>query len=170
MLSPVSADSLMPLVPEITTPSTGIPPPGFTRNTSPTITSSAGITISVPFRRTVASLGASLRRLLKASVVFPLARASSIFPTVMSVRIIAADSKYHSSLSEVNSKTTLYAHAVNEPIATSVSIFGLRCTAPRKPFTKNARFTAITKSDSASSAIPRALPSKKAGIGSPSMS
>ena len=35
-------------------------------------------------------------RLFRASVVLPLARASRSFPTVMRVRIMAADSKYRS--------------------------------------------------------------------------
>ena len=48
---------------------------------------------SFPSRTTVAVFGASRIRLFKASVVFPLAWDSSIFPTVMSVRIMAADSK-----------------------------------------------------------------------------
>ena len=43
--------------------------------------------------RRVAVFGASFIRLLRASVVLPFERASSILPTVMSVRIMAADSK-----------------------------------------------------------------------------
>ena len=41
----------------------------------------------------LACIGASFIRLFSASVVFPFDLASSIFPTVISVRIIAADSK-----------------------------------------------------------------------------
>ena len=49
--------------------------------------------ISWPFRRIVAVFGASFMRLFRASVVLPLERASSILPTVIRVRIMAADSK-----------------------------------------------------------------------------
>ena len=93
MLSPVSAASLTALVPSSTTPSTGMRSPGRTRNTSPERTCSIGTVSSAPPRSTVAVLGASCRRLRSASVVLPLARASSVLPTVMSVRIMAADSK-----------------------------------------------------------------------------
>lgn len=48
---------------------------------------------SAPSRTSVAVLGASFIRLLRASVVLPLERASSILPTVIRVRIMAADSK-----------------------------------------------------------------------------
>ena len=41
----------------------------------------------------MAVFGASFIRLFRASVVLPLDLASSIFPTVISVRIMAADSK-----------------------------------------------------------------------------
>jgi hypothetical protein len=52
-----------------------------------------GTVISVPSRSRFAVFGASPISPFKAFVVFPFARASSIFPTVMSVSIIAADSK-----------------------------------------------------------------------------
>ena len=55
-----------------------------------------GTGTSLPSRRRVAVLGASFIRLLRALVVLPLLRASSILPTVMRVRIMAADSKYSS--------------------------------------------------------------------------
>ena len=48
----------------------------------------------MPSRSSVAVLGVSFTRLFIASVALPLARASSVLPTVISVRIIAADSKY----------------------------------------------------------------------------
>ena len=48
---------------------------------------------SAPFLTTVAVFGASFIRLFRASVVFPFDLASSIFPTVINVRIMAADSK-----------------------------------------------------------------------------
>ncbi len=94
MDSPVSADSLIAVCPSRMMPSTGIFSPGFTMKISPTATSSMPTTVFAPSRSTVASLGASFIRLLSASVVRPLDIASSILPTVMSVGIIAADSKY----------------------------------------------------------------------------
>ena len=93
MLSPVRADSLTALVPSTTTPSTGMFSPGRTRNTSSFWTCSMGTVTSWPSRSSTAVLGASFMRLFSASVVFPLDRASSILPTVMRVRIMAADSK-----------------------------------------------------------------------------
>ena len=92
-LSPVRADSLTALSPSSTTPSTGICSPGRTTKTSPFCTCSMGTSVSPPSRRTIAVLGASFIRLFRASVVLPLDRASSILPTVMRVRIMAADSK-----------------------------------------------------------------------------
>ena len=92
-LSPVSADSFTAENPSSTTPSTGILSPGRTTKTSPGTTSAAGTLTSLPSLTIVAVLGVSFTRLLIASVVLPLARASSVFPTVISVRIIAADSK-----------------------------------------------------------------------------
>ena len=93
MLSPVRADSFTALCPSRITPSTGIFSPGLTTKTSPFLTWSMDTVSSVPSLITVAVFGASFIRLFRASVVFPLERASSIFPTVISVRIIAADSK-----------------------------------------------------------------------------
>ncbi len=72
MDSPVSDDSFTALVPESTTPSTGIESPGRTMKVSPDTTSSTGITLSFPFRTTVAVFGAIFMRLFRASVVFPL--------------------------------------------------------------------------------------------------
>ena len=92
-LSPVSAASLTALAPSSTTPSTGMLWPGRTTNTSPLRTCAAGILTSLPSRMTVAVSGARAMRLLSASVVLPLECASSSLPTVMSVRIMAADSK-----------------------------------------------------------------------------
>ena len=92
-LSPVSAASLTALVPSSTTPSTGIFSPGRTTNTSPLRTSSIGISTSCPSRITLADFGASFIRLFSAFVVFPFEYDSSILPTVISVRIIADDSK-----------------------------------------------------------------------------
>ena len=92
--SPVSADSLTALVPSTTTPSTGMFSPGRTTNRSPTCTCSTGTSVSCPSRQSTAVLGASFSRLLSASVVRPLDRASRVLPTVISAGIIAADSKY----------------------------------------------------------------------------
>ena len=93
MLSPVRAASFTALLPSTTTPSTGMFSPGRTTKMSPCRTCSTGTSVSVPSRTTVAVLGASFIRLFNASVVLPLERASSILPTVISVRIMAADSK-----------------------------------------------------------------------------
>ncbi len=93
ILSPVSAASLTALLPSRTIPSTGMFSPGRTTKVSPCRTSVIDTITSFPSRTTVAVFGASRIRLFKASVVFPLAWDSSIFPTVMSVRIMAADSK-----------------------------------------------------------------------------
>ena len=93
ILSPVSADSLTALFPSRITPSTGIFSPGRTTKISPFRTCSIGIVASWPSRTTTAVFGASFIRPFSASVVFPLERASSIFPTVIRVRIMAADSK-----------------------------------------------------------------------------
>ena len=92
-LSPVSAASFTALAPSITVPSTGTLSPGRTTNTSPFRTCSTGTVTSAPPRTTVAVFGASFISPFSASVVRPLERASSILPTVISVRIIAADSK-----------------------------------------------------------------------------
>ena len=93
ILSPVRAASFTALFPSNTTPSTGIFSPGRTTNTSPMRTCSTGTSVSFPSFSTTAVFGDSFIRLFKASVVFPLERASNIFPTVISVRIMAADSK-----------------------------------------------------------------------------
>ena len=75
----------------------------------------------------------------------PFERASSSLPTVMSARIIAADSKY-SSCSQcagsaacvmAKSAVVLYTKAAPLPSATSVSMFGAPWIRPRKPLVKN---------------------------------
>ncbi len=93
ILSPVSADSLTALAPSITIPSTGIFSPGLTTKMSLTLTSSIETSVSTPSFKITAVLGDIFIRLFKASVVFPFERASSILPTVINVKIIAADSK-----------------------------------------------------------------------------
>ena len=93
-LSPVSADSSTALLPSIITPSVGMLSPGLTTNTSPIDTLEISTTFSVPFASIiVAVFGASFISPFSASVVFPFENDSSIFPNVISVRIIAADSK-----------------------------------------------------------------------------
>ena len=93
MLSPVRADSFTAPPPSATTPSTGMLSPGRTTKVSPCRSCSTGITCSAPSRTTVAVFGESFIRLFSASVVLPLLRASRVLPTVISVRIMAADSK-----------------------------------------------------------------------------
>ena len=57
------------------------------------IQSSTATIVSFPSFQSVAFFGASFIKPFNASVVFPLERASSIFPTVINARIMAADSK-----------------------------------------------------------------------------
>ncbi len=158
MLSPVKADSSTALSPFITIASTGILSPARTTKISPTSTDSAGITCSFPSLTTVAVSGASFIKLLSAFVVFPFEYASNVFPTVISVNIIAADSKYKSCIyvwAEAVSPTDtafdiknmiarLYPKAAPEPRATSVSIFGALWIKPLKPLIKNFWLITIT--------------------------
>ena len=96
ILSPVIADWSILVLPSVMMPSTGIRWPGFTRTTSPTITCSTGISICWPLRSTVAVFGARSIRRVRASLVLPLERVSRYLPTVISAKIITADSKYKS--------------------------------------------------------------------------
>ena len=98
MLSPVSADSFTALLPSSTVPSTGMLQPGRTTNMSPSATCSTGTSASFPSLTTTAVLGESFTSAFSASVVFPIERASSIFPTEISTRIIAELSKYSLSI------------------------------------------------------------------------
>ena len=93
MLSPVSADSSTAVIPSVIMPSTGMFSPGRTTKTSPFLTCAIGTVSSLPSFKMTAVSGASFIRLLSASVVLPFERASRVFPTVISVKIIAADSK-----------------------------------------------------------------------------
>ena len=93
MLSPVRADSSTALPPSSTIPSVGMFSPGRTTKMSPLRTLSMGTVFSFPSTTSVAVFGVSFISPFSASVVFPLERASSILPTVISVRIMAADSK-----------------------------------------------------------------------------
>ncbi len=95
-LSPVRALSSTALAPSSTTPSTGMFSPGRTAKISPGTTCSTGTWRSSSPRIKVAVLGAKSIRLRRASVVRPLDLASSIFPRVMRVSIMPADSKYSS--------------------------------------------------------------------------
>ena len=92
-LSPVSADSSTALLPSSTMPSTGIVSPGLTTKISSFCTLAISTVTSAPSLTTTAVFGASLSKPLSASVVFPFERASNILPTVINVKIIAADSK-----------------------------------------------------------------------------
>ena len=97
-LSPVIADSSTTVVPDTTVPSTGMLCPGFKSTVSPTTISSSPTTTSFPSRRTVADFGVRSISFLIASPVFPFDFASKYFPSVISVRIVPADSKYISML------------------------------------------------------------------------
>ncbi len=96
MLSPVKADSSTKDCPSIITPSTGSESPGFIIIISPVLTNSTGTCSSIPFLSTVAVFGVKSISFLMASDVFLLERASKNLPSVISVRIMAADSKYRS--------------------------------------------------------------------------
>ena len=67
--------------------------------------------------------------------------------------------------------TVLYANAENEPIATSVSIFGDSLITPLNPLMKNFWLMTITIAARSISRSPTAigLLSKNAGIGNPSI-
>ena len=93
MLSPVMADSSTEPEPSVTMPSTGMDAPVFSTTRSPAATASRATVTSLPSRSTTAVLGARAASFSIASVVRPLARASSHLPTVMSVTIMAAPSK-----------------------------------------------------------------------------
>ncbi len=80
--------------PLVTTPSTGIFSPGLTITKSPSTTSSTLILTSFLFLSTVAVFGEMLIRRSIASLVFPLAPASSIFPMITRVIRTAETSKY----------------------------------------------------------------------------
>ena len=89
-LSPVKADSSNMPYPSTMTPSTGTCSPALTTTKSPTATSSIDTETSFPSRNTVAVCGANLINPSIAEVVFPRARASKNFPTVIKVKIMAA--------------------------------------------------------------------------------
>ena len=93
-LSPVSMDSSTAEAPSRTTPSTGTFSPGRTITRSPIWTSSVGMSVSSPFRMTRAVFAWSPIRRLIASLVRPLAIASSRRPKRIRVMITAAVSKY----------------------------------------------------------------------------
>ena len=104
------------------------------------------LTVSMPPRTTVAELGARSMSVSSARLVSPFARASRNLPTVMSVTIMPADSKYRFVLYSVTSAQSpcpipypmrKMANAPNsaaaiEPMPTRLSMFG----APRKRFLK----------------------------------
>ncbi len=92
-LSPVIMLSSTDERPSTTRPSTGIFSPGRTRSTSPGTTSATGTSISTPPRTTRAVFGCSPMSFLIASLVRPLARASSSLPATMRVMMTAEVSK-----------------------------------------------------------------------------
>ena len=89
--SPVIMDSSTKDAPSTTCPSTGTCPPGRTRITSPTRTSSRGSSTSPPARTTQAVRGRSFISFRMASLVRPFARASMYLPASTRVMITAAD-------------------------------------------------------------------------------
>ncbi len=93
ILSPVTIDSSTVEDPSITFPSTGIFSPGFTIITSPSITSSTGIFISILFLITVAILGLSSINAFIASDVLCFAFASRSLPNITIVINTALASK-----------------------------------------------------------------------------
>ena len=94
MLSPVNADSFTVVSPSNIIPSAEIASPALTINTSPTLISLAGIIFSSPSTIIVAVFGVKSIKARRAEVVLPFEYASSILPSVISAKIIAAASKY----------------------------------------------------------------------------
>ncbi len=92
-LSPVMALSSTTADPSVSIPSTGIPSPDLTERMSPGSTSSTETVVSTPFDTRTAVLGARSISFLIESEVLPLERASKYFPAVMSVSMVAPDSK-----------------------------------------------------------------------------
>ena len=93
ILSPVTEDSLTEVSPETISPSAAKFSPGRTTNRSFSLRSATGISFSAPSESTRTVLGARFISPLIADVVLPLLYASRVLPSVMSARIIAADSK-----------------------------------------------------------------------------
>ena len=105
-LSPVIALSSIVVSPSRIIPSAAKLSPGLTKISSPITKSSTAIVISSPPRRTVACFGARFMSFSTACEVLPLARASKYLPTVISVTIVPADSKYKLRLySSTNAKS-----------------------------------------------------------------
>ena len=92
-LSPVIMLSSTEERPSTTRPSTGTFSPGRTRNRSPGTTSLTGTSRSTPSRTTRAVFGCKPISFLIASLVRPLARASSSLPVTMRVMMTAEVSK-----------------------------------------------------------------------------
>ncbi|MPM24288.1 hypothetical protein SDC9_70769 [bioreactor metagenome] len=97
-LSPVSIDSSIVELPSTITPSTGTFSPGLTRRTSPTTTSSIGISNSCSSRTTRAVFACNPISDLMAAEVWPLALASNSLPRIIRVISTAELSKYRSAL------------------------------------------------------------------------
>ena len=95
ILSPVRAASFIAAFPSIIMPSTGMFSPGRTTKMSPVLRISIGTFFSLPdsASRITAVFGVSCIKPFIASEVLPFEWASSIFPTVIRVKIIAVLSK-----------------------------------------------------------------------------
>ena len=125
------ADSSTDAFPLVTAPSTGILPPCRTITVSPTRISAAGMVTSSPSRRTTALSGARRSRAEMAPVVFFRERCSRYLPTVTSVSIMPADSKYRSAMPSMRPAASkyisirLYISPAAAPSATSESMLGL---------------------------------------------
>ena len=93
ILSPVTDASLTVALPLVIVPSAAKFSPGRTTNKSLIFSSETGISFSPPSVSMRTVLGARSSSPLIAEVVLPLLYDSSVLPSVMSARIIAADSK-----------------------------------------------------------------------------
>ena len=107
MDSPVRALSSTAEDPSTTMPSTGMDSPGLTRSICPIWTSEASTVVSLPSGPTrCASLGARSISPSMALPVFDLLRHSRYLPTVTSVRIVPALSKYRLSMAVIMAMCT----------------------------------------------------------------
>ena len=107
MDSPVRALSSTAVDPSTTTPSTGMDSPGLTRKIWPTWMSVASTMLSLPSGLTRwACLGARSISPSMALPVFDLLRHSKYLPTVTSVRMVPALSKYRLSMAVIMAMCT----------------------------------------------------------------
>ena len=106
MDSPVSMDSSTADAPSITSPSVGIFSPGFTMTVSPTITDSAGTSISAPSRITCAFAGFKSMSLRTAAEERFLIISSMYLPSSTNAMMTALTSKYTSRSSTFTGRTS----------------------------------------------------------------